>query len=392
MTSRHRLGGGRRATAGALVTVVAGVIPIHLTGALAPELQADLGFGDAGLGVAVSLAFAVSAVLTAPGGSFTDRVGPRVALRLGTAFSAGGLIVLAGAPNYALLLVGLVLATPGTAIAQPGANVLIAEGVRAERRGVALGIKQSAIAVSTTLAGVASLVLVATLGWRWAYGAGVLVAIAGALLVPDVRGRHRPQQIPDPLPTIVETSAASVDAAVVRAATLTGYAGAAAVASIGSFLVRAAEDAQLAASTGRLVLTGGGVLLIAVRIGWGALADTRRIDPARTAVALLLGGTVGYLLLSTGTLVGFVAGAALAFGAGWAWPGLLFLALVRQFPSASGRPSGQVQRGMFTGAMVGPFLFGVVADAVSFTVAWWMSAGWGLLAALAATGVVRASR
>lgn len=107
---------------------------------------------------------------------------------------------------------------------------------------------------------------------------------------------------------------------------------------------------------------------------------------------LLLGGTVGYLLLSTGTLVGFVAGAALAFGAGWAWPGLLFLALVRQFPSASGRPSGQVQRGMFTGAMVGPFLFGVVADAVSFTVAWWMSAGWGLLAALAATGVVRASR
>jgi hypothetical protein len=47
---------------------------------------------------------------------------------------------------------------------------------------------------------------------------------------------------------------------------------------------------------------------------------------------------------------------------------------------------------MFLGAMVGPFLFGVVADNVSFTVAWWMSAGWGLLAAVAAVGVVRAGR
>jgi predicted MFS family arabinose efflux permease len=45
---------------------------------------------------------------------------------------------------------------------------------------------------------------------------------------------------------------------------------------------------------------------------------------------------------------------------------------------------------MFLGAMVGPFLFGVVADGVSFTVAWWMSAAWGLLAAIAAIGFIRA--
>jgi predicted MFS family arabinose efflux permease len=162
------------------------------------------------------------------------------------------------------------------------------------------------------------------------------------------------------------------------------------VASIGTFLVRSAEAADLSASTGRLVLTFGSVLLIVMRIGWGAIADTGKVDPARVVVILLVGGTLGYLLLSTGTLVGFVVGAALAFGAGWAWPGLLFLALVRRFPTAAGRPSGQVQRGMFLGAMVGPFLFGVVADSVSFTVAWWMSAAWGLLAAAAAVGFLRA--
>lgn len=385
--------GGRRATLAALLTVVAGVHPIHLTGALAPDLQADLGFGDAQLGIAVSGAFALSALLTAWGGTFTDRAGPQRALRVATASSAVGFLVLALAPAYLVLVAGILLAAPGNAIAQPGANVLIAEGVRVERRGMALGIKQSAIAVSTAIAGVVSLVLVAAAGWRAAYLFGVVLAAAGALSVHDVRAGtdDEPSVVDRRAPTGVVPHGA-VDGAVVRAAALTGFAGAAAVASIGTFLVRAAEDAGLAASTGRLVLTGGSILLIGMRILWGSLADRAVVDPEPMVVRLLVGGTVGYLLLSTGTLPGFVAGAALAFGAGWAWPGLLFLTLVRRFPSAAGRPSGQVQRGMFVGAMIGPFLFGVVADAVSFAVAWWMSAGWGLLAAVAARGVARASR
>jgi predicted MFS family arabinose efflux permease len=384
------LTGGRRATAASLVTVVAGVLPIHLTGALAPDLQEELGFGDAQLGIAVAVAFGVSALLTAPGGSFTDRAGPRQALRLAAGFSALGLVVLASAPIYGLLLLGLVLSTPGNAIAQPGANVLIAEGVGIARRGMALGIKQSAIAVSTALSGLASLVLAETLGWRWAYGAGIAVAIVGFVLVPEVRavGGRTANPVPDP----PDGARLAADRTAVRAAALTGLAGAAAVASIGTFLVRAAQDAGLASSTGRLVLTGGSALLIVMRIGWGTLADRGRVDPDRAVVRLLVGGTIGYLLLSTGTLAGFVVGAALAFGAGWSWPGLLFLALVRRFPLAAGRPSGQVQRGMFVGAMIGPFLFGVVADSVSFTVAWWMSAGWGLLAAVAAQRVVNSTR
>lgn len=338
----------------------------------------------------VSLSFGVSAVMAAPGGAFSDRAGPRTAMRVSAAFSGVGALALAGAPTFALLALALLIAAPGNGISQGGSNVLIAEGVRAERRGLALGIKQSAVSVSTALSGVASLALVATLGWRWAYGVVVLVALAAAVVVPDVRrGRPEPRPASGPAPT-PDVDAARLDAGVVRAATLTGFAGAAAVASIGSFLVRSAEAADLSASTGRWVLTGGSLLLVVMRIGWGAIADTGRVDPARIVVILLTAGTVGYLLLSTGTLIGFVVGAALAFGAGWAWPGLLFLALVRRFPTAAGRPSGQVQRGMFVGAMIGPFLFGVVADTVSFTVAWWMSAGWGLVAAAAAVGFLRA--
>lgn len=367
------------------------MLPIHLTGALAPDLQRDLGFGDAWLGVLVALSFGVSAVMAAPGGVLTDRVGPRRALRVGAAFSAIGALALAGAPDVVFLAVALMVAAPGNGISQGGSNVLIAEGVRPERRGVALGIKQSAVSVSTAVSGIASLVIVASLGWRWAYGVVVVVALVAVLLVPDTRGGRR--ATPQPASDAVDDAAAvRLDAGVVRAAALTGFAGAAAVASIGTFLVRSAEAAGLSASTGRLVLTAGSVLLIVMRVGWGAIADTGKVDPARIVVVLLCAGTLGYLLLSTGTLLGLVIGAALAFGAGWAWPGLLFLALVRRFPTAAGRPSGRVQRGMFLGAMVGPFLFGMVADAVSFTAAWWMSAGWGLLAATAAIGFLRAGR
>lgn len=385
--SAPTLASGRRATAGALLVVVAGVMPIHLTGALAPDLQDELGFGDAWLGVLIAVSFGVSALAAAPGGAFTDRVGPRIALRVGAAFSCAGALALAGAPSLALLAVALVVAAPGNGISQGGSNVLIAEGVRVERRGVALGIKQSAVSVSTAASGVVSLVVVASLGWRWAYLVVVVVAVAAAAVIPEVR--HASATTPRP-PSGGGGVDSRVDARVVRAAAVTGFAGAAAVASIGTFLVRAAEAADLSASTGRAVLTGGSLLLIVMRIGWGAIADTGKVDPARIVVVLLVGGTLGYLLLSTETLVGFVVGAALAFGAGWAWPGLLFLALVRRFPTAAGRPSGQVQRGMFLGAMVGPFLFGLVADGVSFTVAWWMSAAWGLLAALGAVGFIRA--
>jgi predicted MFS family arabinose efflux permease len=382
-------GTGGRATAGALLVVVAGVMPIHLTGALAPELQRDLGFGDAWLGVLIALSFGVSAVAAAPGGAFTDRAGPRIALRVGAAFSAAGALALAGAPNLALLALALVVAAPGNGISQGGSNVLIAEGVKVERRGVALGVKQSAVSVSTATSGIVSLVVVASLGWRWAYAVVVVVAAVAAVVIPEVRRGRATTPVAPAAPASARES--RIDAGVVRAAALTGFAGAAAVASIGTFLVRSAEAADLSASTGRLVLTGGSILLIVMRIGWGAVADTGKVDPARIVVILLVGGTLGYLLLSTGTLAGFVVGAALAFGAGWAWPGLLFLALVRRFPTAAGRPSGQVQRGMFLGAMIGPFLFGVVADAVSFTAAWWMSAAWGLVAAAAAVGFLRAS-
>jgi cyanate permease len=57
---------------------------------------------------------------------------------------------------------------------------------------------------------------------------------------------------------------------------------------------------------------------------------------------------------------------------------------------AARRASGVVQAGMFTGAMIGPALFGVTVDQHGFARAWMVSAGFSAAAMrLIATGSAR---
>ena len=51
-----------RAAAGAVTTTTACTLPVFLTGALAVQISAELGFDPAGLGLVVALYFAVSAL------------------------------------------------------------------------------------------------------------------------------------------------------------------------------------------------------------------------------------------------------------------------------------------------------------------------------------------
>ena len=73
--------------------MVAAIAPVHLFGALAPDIQEQFGFGDARQGFAVAAYFAVSAALSSWGGALSDRLGPSPALRFGTAMAGIGTIV-----------------------------------------------------------------------------------------------------------------------------------------------------------------------------------------------------------------------------------------------------------------------------------------------------------
>jgi MFS family permease len=92
-------------------------------------------------------------------------------------------------------------------------------------------------------------------------------------------------------------------------------------------------------------------------------------------------GAIGYLGLAVVNEPALIAvSAALAFGGGWGWSGLMLLAVSQLAPSQPGRAMGIVQVGPMSGAVAGPLLFGFVAEQLGVTQAW------GIVALLAILG------
>ena len=77
-------------------------------------------------------------------------------MRLAAGPSPGaGLVLAATARLVRHLVVPIAVAGSANALCQPAANLLIARAVPAHRQGLAFAVKQSAIPMSTLLAGVA---------------------------------------------------------------------------------------------------------------------------------------------------------------------------------------------------------------------------------------------
>ena len=109
-----------------------------------------------------------------------------------------------------------------------------------------------------------------------------------------------------------------------------------------------------------------------------------------SALTFILGMTQGY-----GPAAVAGAGPALlvatlaAFGAGWAFTGLVNLQVVTTWHDAPAAATGVTQSGIFLGGTAGPLAFGWVAEHASYALAWWGAA---LLLAATAGLVVLARR
>jgi len=164
---------------------------------------------------------------------------------------------------------------------------------------------------------------------------------------------------------------------------LAGICGAAAVAPIPVFVVRSAIEADVSPSTAPLLLIIGSTLLILVRVLSGVAADRYSFDRFAAIIPMMLIGLVGYGLLASASPWATVVGALLAFSGGWGWPALFNLGTVERFPRRPGAASGIMQMGVFIGAVLGPALFGLLAEHVSYRSAWLSSGLWGICAVMA---------
>lgn len=366
----------RRLQLSAVSVALMGTLPVFMTGALAVQIGRDVALGATRLGIASGTFFGAAAVSSALMGRLAERIGPGRAMRSAATTSALLQAGLALSPSYSWLLLALLVAGPANSLAQVGANLLLAKGIHPSRQGWALAVKQAGMPGATLLGGLAVPAIAVTVGWRWAFAAGAVGAIAAAVLVPVGAvppGGRRPagRRVDVPIGPLLILGAAA------------GFA-AAANGTLATFVVSAGVAAGLGESAAGLVLTLGSAAGITMRLVVGARADRRGGRHLPVVSGLLGVGAVGYLLLAPGIVPTHLLGALIAFGSGWAWPGLFNLAVVRLNPTAPAAATGITQTGVYVGGLTGPILFGLAVDSAGYGLAWLLA---GLASAAAAAGV-----
>ncbi len=365
------------------------------------QISAELDVGESAFGLAFAAYFATAAVGSIALGRFAERVGARAALTLAPLLSMGLQLGVAWmAETYAVFLLLLALAGASNALAQPAANLALARAVPRERQGFAFGLKQSAIPICTLLGGLAVPVFGVGAGWRWAFVTGAGLALMAALTAwfgPLPSGASASFPTAEETETRPALRATCPDGTVPAAAPSPGVLGvlalgigfgAAAAGALAAFLVATGVHAGLSEAAAGTWLTVGSGCGLLVRLASGVVADRFPVRPLRVVVVMLVVGTAAFAALGLGLPWLHRLATPIAFGAGWAWPGLFNLAVVRAFPTVPARATGVTQTGTYLGAVVGPLMFGVLAER-SYFVAWMVATAMMVAAAVALSAADR---
>jgi MFS family permease len=386
VTAGPRAGGSqpRSALACGVLHVVGATLPGFLTASLATRIDADFAFGPSALGLAVAVIYIACAVASSPAGHLVERLGGRQAMRIagsGTAACCLGVALLVD--SVPALLALLVVGGLANATAVPAASALIDRHVPVRRHNLAFGAMQAGAPFGALAAGLALPLVAIPLGWRWAFAGTAALALATAAAAPATpRAASRREHPGVERPRGVSS---------VHALAVTAFMASAAGTGLVSFIVVYGVESGLSESGAGVLLGGLSLAAAASRIAVGVATDRAGGDPLRPVAPMLLAGTGGLLLLVSGEPALVVAGALLAGGVGWAWPGALTSAVVGRAPGAPAWAVGVMMSGLFAGAVVGPLATGVLADRELFTEAWLVLAAFALLAAVTVVAVSRGS-
>ncbi len=362
---------------GASSLTTLGAIPPFLLAAQAVLIAGDLGFGVAGLGVAVSTFFAVAALVTIVAARTIEGWPRRVSTAAaGALVATGGLILALFSRDWWTLVLAMAVLGAANAGCQISSNLTLAQVLPARRRGLGFGVKQSAVPAAIVLGGLAVPTTTAALGWRSSFAiTGVLglVVVFLALLRPDYTRKQ-----------VRGTRTGAWESAPRGPLLLCGLAiacGSAAANFFGAYLATWAYEVGLTVSQAALLMSAGSASSIVVRLLVGMSAD-RRHGGNLVVVAgqMVIGGIALAMIGAVHQPWSVVAFGILAFALGWSWPGLLLYAVARVGRDAPGQASSVVQAGAFVGGAVGPATFGLVVAQGGFTTAWWAVAASFLIA------------
>ena len=346
-----------------MVPNVATAMPYFLTGTLAVRLRADLGISEAGLGGLFAM-FALGSTVSSPMmGRLAERAGAGPSLK--TACAAAGVVMIAIALSaHAWLQFALLMVVAGVAAAfvQSASNLWLLRTVRDHRIGLAFGLKQSAGPAAAMLAGLAVPAIAVFLGWRWAYAGFGVLAVLGALSMPHrgLRGHRRTTRgrggdvALGPLVVIAIGFAISTSVS---------------AAFIGFTVTGAVDQAGMSESAAGVLFSTSAIGGILARVGLGVVADRGWGGPFGISATLVGMGSLGLMLLATGTTVAYLIAVPFAFVTAWGWSGVLHQAVTQANPGAPATATGIIQSGASVGLFAGPVAFGLIAVR-SYEIAW----------------------
>ncbi|MEV7136379.1 MFS transporter [Arthrobacter sp. NPDC093128] len=375
-----------------LVAAIA-VVPVIAFGPLAFAIRRDFEFTNSDVGIAYAAFFLFSALLTGMGGSLAARFDTLRVIRGGLLCSAGVSVALAFATSGPYLMVVCGIAGAINGLITPSTNILITTSAPSQHRGLSFGVKVAAVPAASSLAAIGAYGIAEIHSpWQAVYWFCAILACAvvalSALFKPMCRSR------PTSIPGRPHGGGGSRYSLTLLA--IGGLLGAAGTAVLPPFLVDGLMSRGLDHNVAAAILAFCGWLGIAARVVVGAVSDRGSRNPAkhlRAASAMLLTGFVGMFGLSVGeTQAVLVAAALITFGIGWSWPGLLHHSVMTSHPLRPALATSYMQTGTFVGAVVGPLGFGLLADHVSYAVAWGVSAGVVLAAAAFLFGGARQLR
>ena len=297
---------------------------------------------------------------------------------------AAGLLLAAVAPSVLVLTAALMVSGLGNGFIQPSANQAIARGIATARQGMAFGIKQAGVPSATLLAGIALPVVGSTVGWRWAFAGSSVLALGVRWQVAT----WVPSRVPMPRVvrsrrTLDSARRTAVPTRTVVVLAVAGGCGSAASNSLGSFYVDWAVSSGWSVKTAGVMLGVASAAGLGTRLAVGWSADRLPLRPQHLIAVMLAVGASAYLGLAHVEAFGWlVAASVLAYVAGWGWPGLIHLAVVRASPGAPAVATGGLQMGLYTGGVFGPIAFGWIVRSASYDAAWMAAAASALIGGL----------
>lgn len=341
---------------------------------LFPWLKEAFQLSYAELGILMSAFFVVSGIGQALAGFVVDRIGARAVLFFGISCLALSAALLAIAPNYAVLMLGSMLAGLGNSVFHPADYTILNKCVTTQRLSHAFSVH----GISGNLGWAAAPVFLVSLANLFNWRIALMAAAALPLVVLVILVSYRHLLHTDPKPhSMVNPANAGHPAGehslfhfmrlpAVWMCFLFFFMISMGIGGIQSFSPTALREVYGLSLAWATAAYTAYMLTSAVGMIWGGFIAAKTTDHDRTITVAFSFSAIIALLLSTGwvsPMMAVVLMGAVGLGAGIAGPSRDLLIRAASPKNATGRVYGVVYSGLDIGLAFSPALFGAIMDA-----------------------------